>query len=581
MTELVFDDTGARYYETGASKGVFFPLTGGAYVWNGLVAVNLDPIGGESEEFWYDGVKTMERDKPDKFQATIQAVNTPREFDVCEGVYQTVPGMKTHFNKRIRFHLVWETKIGNDESPNHATKLHIVYNALVKPTPASYQTLTDVTTPDVRSFVISAMPCGSTPYYTFDSRDGSYAALWAQILLGNLPTCTDLAALIGVVPPNEEIDCINIVTDFNSYNPGQILDEDLEVDETEVFIEGVINNGLDIVEFPVDGAYDANDSLAEVVGAGDVLADADDATYIKSTEADLGYTLALPLLTGGYGVGTTFELHIRASMTGDINPDDPDTMNAEAQVHISTDADGELTIGGFSDGAQEGMAFRLSDVFGTIVDYVIPLRMGAWIHTDINDVVAALEAGAYLNVLGASNFNPDPALDPPEFRVYEASILMLNSTDGDRYLRPDATSGVGFTEKHIRTVPGGSTDQETAFTTYVDFKIKSVPSDDTYDGVVVNIVEFEGDVPGTLKIEMVGAIARAAWYDEGSVLADVAFDLIEETWYKARIYWTWGTANIKVWARDASSVIYLIDRTVLPSTTPTAQAKHNTGKVGA
>lgn len=582
MTDLVFDAAGERYYETGVFHAVFFPHTGGAYVWNGLTGVDVNPTGGEPEDFWYDGNLTLQRLKPVKFGATIHSINTPREFDICEGVYQVVPGMKTHFNKRVRFNVMWITKIGNDQDPDLAYKVHIVYNALVQPTPRNFVTVSDTTTPESRSFAITATPCGLTPYYTFDSRDGDLTALLNTINAGTLPTCSGLAALVGVVVPDEEVDCVSVVTDLEGYSPGQTLNEDIEIDETEVFVVGVVNNGLDIVELPVDGAFDNNASAATptIVGTGDILADASDATYITSLEGDLGYTIKLPTLTGGYVTGCTFQLHIRMSITGLINPDDPGNLDAEAQVHISTDADGLLTVGGFSDGAQEGMAFKLSDVAGIPVDYIIPLQMDAWINTNIDDVVAALEADAYLNILGASNFNPDPAELPVEVRVYEAKIVMLNTTDGESYLRADPVTDIGTIEEHIYTAPGGPTDQEQAFTTYVDFKIKSVPDNAAYTGIEKKIVEFEGNIPGSLTAGLVGIVPTLGWRDEGTVgAADVSVSFEYDTWYRVRVYWTWGTANVKVWARD-ESVVYLIDRTIVPSSSPTSQVKHYAGMVG-
>lgn len=583
MSELVHDAPGERYYETGVSKAVLFPHTGGAYVWNGFQGVATSPTGGEPERFYFDGVAYFERIQAEEFKATISCVNTPKAFLPCEGVYETVPGMYTHFNRRIKFNLVWVTKIANDENQNLGYRLHIAYNCQAQPAPRNYQTITDTVTPESRSIDITTTPaCGPYSYYTFDSREADVDALLSDILQGNLPICSELT-VGAAVPPTEEDACINMLIDFENYNPGQVLNEDIEgtVDFTEVILSGVVNNGLDIVELiPTGDVVTIPDGLiAAVVGTGDILSDDDDATYIESTEGDIGVTIVLPTLTGGYSVGSQFELHIRMSISGGINPEDPDNLEAEAQVHISTDALGLETVGGFSDGAQEGMAFKLTDVEGNPVDYVVPLRMDSWVNTTIVDVVEALEDGAYLNFLGASNFNPDDTLLPVEVKIYEAKVVMLNALDRERYLRPDPTTGIGLAEQHIRTTLGGSTDVATAFTTFVDFKVKSVPLDATYAATSQNIVEVDGDV-GVLAIEELSGVARAAWYDDGSVTADVTFNLTPEVWYRARLYWTWGAANIKVWDRDAESVTYLIDRNLTPGATPNAEVIHNVGFVG-
>lgn len=588
MTELVHDLPGERFYEYGSSKAVLFPHSGGAYVWNGFTAVNINPVTqNESEKWYYDGVPYYEKIEAEEFGAEIQCVNTPKAFLPCEGVYESTvyPGMYTHLNPRLKFNLAWVTQIGNDLSEVVGYRLHIVYNAQAQPAGRSYQTRTDITTPEARSIPIKTTPaCGIWSYYSFDSREANVDALLATILGGTLPPC-NLLSVGPPPPPEEENECINLMDDFNGFNPGQPLDETVEedVNNTEVNLYGVVNNGLDIFELPILGeSMEDNDSAAlpTKVGTGNILADASDATYVTSGEGDLGYTFPIPALTGGYSIGSRIELHVRMSIDGSINPDDPGNLVAEAQIHISTDVEGELTIGGFSDGAQEGMAFKLTDVTGVPVDYVIPLRMDVWVNSSEADVVAALEAGAYMNFLGAANFNPDPAEMPVEVRVYEAKIVILNSTDGDRYLRAYPDTDLGSVTKTIWTSPAHSAILEQAFTTMIDFKFRDVPENDDYDGEVKKIIDTQGSDPGELRAEVVAGTPRFAWYDNGSSTADAAATAEVDVWYRARLYYTWGMANIKVWERDASSVAYIIDRNVTASADPMAKVVNNAGFVG-
>src|SRR5262249_33358118 len=135
-------------------------------------------------------------------------------------------------------------------------------------------------------------------------------------------------------------------------------------------------------------------------------------------------------------------------------------------------------IGGFSDGTDEGMGFALSAVDGTIVDYVVPLSMDAWIDSSLEDVVAALKAGAYLNVVGASNNNPDTT---PSVVVYEMSLVMLNATESSKSLRvehPDDNNG-GI-EHHIYST--GTSDVYASCTWTVDFMLSPRVWDDSYSG---------------------------------------------------------------------------------------------------
>ena len=464
MTDtLVWDDSGSRYYETGVSMGTFFPIDGSAGVpWNGLISVNLDPQGGDHEAYYFDGLKYMERLLAEDFQATIQALNTPKEFRACEGVREYAPGVMTEMNKRDKFHMTWRTEISSDEGESIGHKIHVAYNNLVQPASRTFQTIADTTTMDIRNFVITATPaCGRHSYFWFDSREYDLTALEAQIRAGHLPKCYELATYVtpaggggGGLDP--DFGCDYLLEDFEDYTHGQVVALSVPgLGNMEVNIHGLINNGLDIIELPAVGAFAANDSAASEVGTGDILADGDDATYITSADGDLGYTVALPPLVG-YVAGCALELHIRMSITGGVDPDDPDNLDADAQVHISTDADGELTIGGFSDGADEGMGFTLEAVDGTIVDYVVPLAMDAWVDTSLDDVITALMAGAYLEVVAVSNNNPDPADTPIEVDIYEMSVVMLNDTDQDKFLRAESTEDQGYVELIIRDPDGGT-----------------------------------------------------------------------------------------------------------------------------
>lgn len=226
---MVWDETGSRYYETGVSKGIYFNMSRVGVPWNGLVSVNLDPTGGEHEEFYFDGIKYMDRVLAENFQATIQALNTPKEFEASEGVREFAPGVKTAFNKRDKFNMAWRTEIGSDEGQTIGYKIHVAYNCLVQPASRAYQTISDSVTMDIRSFVVTATPaCGRHSYFWFDSREYDLSLLEAQLYAGTLPKCSELGGLVtslgGGVPPSDD-DCDRMFQDFEIYSPGQVLGE--------------------------------------------------------------------------------------------------------------------------------------------------------------------------------------------------------------------------------------------------------------------------------------------------------------------------------------------------------------------
>jgi hypothetical protein len=580
MPDLVWDEATTRYYETGVSKGILFPMGETGVPWNGLVAVSLDPSGGEPEHYYFEGVKYMDRVLAEDFQATIQAINTPREFEPMEGIKDVKFGMKTHFNKRDKFNMAWRTEIGNDEGQSIAYKLHIAYNCLVQPAAKSYRTISDSTSMDLRSFVITTTPaCGRHSYYSFDSRDGDLSLLEAQLFAGNLPSCAALSSLVGApsgpggggsVDP--DAGCSYMLEDLESYTPGlsdfsdtKFVTEDPLVLRTEV--GGAINNGLDIIELPAVGAFAANDSAASEVGTGDILADDDDATYITSADGDLGYTVGLPPLVG-YSPGCAFELHIRASITGGVNPDDPENLDADMQVHIATDDTGDVTVGGFSNGADEGMGFSLIDVDGTPVDYVVPLAMDAWVDTDIDDVVAALEAGAYLNFVGATNNNPETT--PATVRVYEAKIVVLDDSEKGLFLRPMTADGGPSVIRQTIFADDTLTVLLTAsYTMSVDFRVIEVPwhETSTLDPQGTWVLDPSSTSPGAVVIDVEDGILLVKWRKvDGSAWFTAPLDT--HVWYAADYKWGWDQSHLKVYERDNPTVV-LIDQTI---DFPTAEA---------
>lgn len=587
MTELVWDATGARYYETGVSRGIFFPISGAVgVVWNGLVSMAMDPQGGELEQYWFDGVKYMDRILAEDFQATMQTISTPKEFEACEGIKTSAEGVKTSFNKRDKFHMSWRTEIGNDLGLVAGYKLHIAYNCLAQPSSRNYQTVGDTQSPDTRTFVITATPaCGRDSYFWFDSREYDLSALETQLKQGILPKCWELGGLITPLDPDApgvdpDSGCPSILEDFNEYFPGQLVNEAPKVsgdDTMETYIYGKINNGLDVITLPANGTFAANDSLATEVGTGTILDDDDDATYVTSADGDLGYTYALPQLVG-YVPGCRFELHIRMSISGDVSEDDPDNIDADAQVHISTDAGGDITVGGFSDGTDEGMGFALTSVDGTIVDYVVPLEMDSWVDKTIDDVVAALKAGAYMNVVGASNNN---FATTPEVRVYNASIVMLDDTDREKALRVRTPDDVAYVEQHVYEDTTRVSDLVASHTVYADFIVKEVPDEAAASGFTQQIYETSGATgtynPGTLYVQLSADLPILNFFDHTGTSVETA-PLTLNLWYQIQVDSEWDRVYIKVYDRSNKEII--LEHEDVFNQSPNVYAKHGAGMVG-
>lgn len=143
MAKLIWDKVGARYFETGVDRGVLYPSDGNGVVWNGLVAVNEAPSGGEPRPYYQNGIKFEVSSMEEEFGGTIEAYTYPDEFAACDGTAEAM-GLSIHQQPRSEFGLSYRTLIGNDvDGISHGYKIHVVYNAMAMPAQISNGSLSD------------------------------------------------------------------------------------------------------------------------------------------------------------------------------------------------------------------------------------------------------------------------------------------------------------------------------------------------------------------------------------------------------------------------------------------------------
>lgn len=157
MAKLEWDKTGERYLEYGTQKGVLYPQKAdGTYdtgvVWNGLTAVTESPEGAEPNELYADDMKYAVLRSAETFGGTIEAYQSPDEFDACDGTATVVPGVHLGQQKRQPFGFSYVTQVGNDTASDgdDGYKLHIWYNCTASPSERSYETVND--SPDAITF---------------------------------------------------------------------------------------------------------------------------------------------------------------------------------------------------------------------------------------------------------------------------------------------------------------------------------------------------------------------------------------------------------------------------------------------
>lgn len=212
---LTWDNTGEHFYEAGVKKGVVFPMSNGTYqkgaAWNGLTAVKENPSGAETTAKYADDIKYLNMVSNEEYGATIEAFTYPDEFAECDGSVEVATGVTINQQPRKPFGFSYVTGIGNDtDGFEKGYKIHLVYNALAKPSSKDYGTVNE--TPDAMTFSweVSTTPTPvpghkPTAHITIDSRKVSSEKLTAfeTILYGSttedsrLPLPAEVIALMS------------------------------------------------------------------------------------------------------------------------------------------------------------------------------------------------------------------------------------------------------------------------------------------------------------------------------------------------------------------------------------------------
>jgi len=163
MTELQWDQTGEKVYETGVDRGVLYkPDNTGAYVngyaWNGLVSVTESPSGAEPSKQYADNTVYLNLISAEEFAATLEAFTYPDEFAECDGSASPIDGVAIGQQPRKSFGLSFRTKVGNDLNADAGYKLHLVYSALAAPSEKAYTTINDSPEAITFSWELSTTP---------------------------------------------------------------------------------------------------------------------------------------------------------------------------------------------------------------------------------------------------------------------------------------------------------------------------------------------------------------------------------------------------------------------------------------
>ncbi len=154
MSRLLWDQELNRRYELGVDRGVFYPKVGTPEPWNGLVSINESSVSDGVSSYYLDGIKYFDEVLNSLTQLTVTAMSAPLGLEEALGNVSVVPGFILTKQKKVEFDFSYRTQIGD----NLGYKLHLVYNAVAKPSNKKNVTLSNNNSLEPRSWTISSTP---------------------------------------------------------------------------------------------------------------------------------------------------------------------------------------------------------------------------------------------------------------------------------------------------------------------------------------------------------------------------------------------------------------------------------------
>lgn len=219
LGRISWGETGNKKYETGTKNGVLYLMNNNGeydegYAWDGLTAVTESPSGAEITSLYADDGKYIDLVSAEEFGGTIEAYQSPEQFDACDGSATLVKGVNIGQQDRKRFGFCYRTIIGNDVKSNaYGYKLHIVYGCLASVSSRNYQTTNESPEAMTLSWEFKSTPVAvkgfkPTALVTIDSTkvDPAKLAEFEDILYGkDEDTSAGTAAVAPRLPLPDEI----------------------------------------------------------------------------------------------------------------------------------------------------------------------------------------------------------------------------------------------------------------------------------------------------------------------------------------------------------------------------------------
>lgn len=165
---MTWDDTGEKIWEAGVDRGVLFKMSGTTYgagvAWNGLTTVTEKPSGAEENKHYADNIKYASIFSAEDFGCTIEAFQSPKEFDECDGTAEIATGVTISQQARKVFGFSYRTLIGSDiaDAGDEGYIIHLVYGCKASPSEKSRATINESPEPTGFSWEVTTTPINVT-----------------------------------------------------------------------------------------------------------------------------------------------------------------------------------------------------------------------------------------------------------------------------------------------------------------------------------------------------------------------------------------------------------------------------------
>lgn len=137
--EIQWDAIDERYIDRGVDRGVIYGPEDSFAAWNGLISVEDIKDPDSFNKYYYEGVLTNVRARPQEYSGKITAYTYPSLLDKLCGLYDDDDGIIFKRSENTFFDMTYRTGVFTDFSEHY--KIHLLYNIMVVDATVSSSTI--------------------------------------------------------------------------------------------------------------------------------------------------------------------------------------------------------------------------------------------------------------------------------------------------------------------------------------------------------------------------------------------------------------------------------------------------------